>query len=175
MAEPPRPLAGPPAEDVDVAGDAGDAAARVADLRDLSRLLDSAFRVPGTDFRVGVDPILGLLPVVGDAPAAALSAYIVVEAAALGAPRATVARMLLNLGVDAVVGSLPLVGDAFDAVWKANDRNVRLLDARLADPDATADRRVVYAATAALGVALLVLGALSAVALWWALGRAGVV
>lgn len=105
-----------------------EAARRVTALRRLSHYLDSAVRVPGTDRRVGLDPVLGLLPVVGDAPTTALSAYIVAEAAALGAPRVTVARMVLNLLVDAVVGAVPLVGDLFDAFWKANRRNVRLFE-----------------------------------------------
>jgi hypothetical protein len=157
---------GPPTEDVAVAR-------RLADLRRLSHYLDSAVRVPGTNRRIGLDPVLGLLPVVGDAPTTALSAYIVAEAAALGAPRATVARMVLNLLVDAVVGAVPLAGDLFDAVWKANERNVRLLDERLTDPDATADRRVVLVAAAGLALGILAVGALAAVALWWALGRAG--
>jgi hypothetical protein len=146
----------------------------MARLRTLSRYLDSAVRVPGTEYRVGLDPLLGLLPVVGDAPAAAVSAYIVAEAAALGVPRPTLARMLANIVVDAVVGSVPVVGDLFDAVWKANERNVRLLAARRDNPSGGArDRRVVVAASVALFCLALGLTAATAVAAWWLLGAAG--
>jgi hypothetical protein len=104
-------------------------------LEQLSYYLDDLFRVPGTRYRVGLDPLLGLVPGVGDVPTSAASAYIVARAAALGVPRATLARMLVVLVVDAVVGALPLVGDAFDAVWKANARNVRLAETRLDAPE----------------------------------------
>lgn len=165
--------AGSPARAADLPPDARE---RVENLRDLARLLDSAVRVPGTNFRVGLDPILGLLPVAGDAPAALLSAYVVAEAAVLGVPRATLARMLATLLVDAVVGSLPVVGDAFDAVWKANDRNVRLLEARLDDPaGGRRDGRVVAALAVGLFVALLALGAGATLGALWLLGRAGLV
>ena len=148
---------------------------RLARIRRLSRLLDSAVEIPGVNVRVGLDPLLGLLPGVGDATATAASAYVVAEAAALGAPRATLARMCLNLLVDALLGSIPLVGDAFDVVWRANDRNVRLLEARLADPRGeTRDRRVVIALGTAVFVAVLAVGAGAAVAVWWLLRVAGV-
>ena len=148
---------------------------RLARLRRLSRLLDSAIEIPGTNLKVGLDPLLGLLPVVGDAPATAASAYVVAEAAALGAPRATLARMCLYLLVDAVFGSVPLVGDAFDVLWRANDRNVRLLEARLVDPRGeTRDRRVVIALGTAVFVAVLAVGAGAAVTVWWLLRVAGV-
>jgi hypothetical protein len=156
----------------------GETAARLRRLRELSRLLDGAVVVPGTRFRVGLDPLVGLLPVVGDATTALLSAYVVAEAAALGAPRATVARMVGNLVVDAVVGSIPVVGDLFDAAWRANERNVRLLEARVDDPGgagARADRRLVLAAGVGLALLLLALGAAAVAAAWWLLGYGGVV
>ncbi|MFB6108915.1 MAG: DUF4112 domain-containing protein, partial [Haloplanus sp.] len=128
-----------PTSPVVVDADAHDDVAR---LRRFSHLFDDAFRVPGTDFRIGLDPLLGLLPVVGDLPGTALAAYAVAVAASADASRATLARMLLVLGVDAVVGSLPLVGDVFDAYWKANLRTVALLDRPLAEAEAEAvDRR----------------------------------
>jgi hypothetical protein len=155
-----------------------EAAARLRRVRELSHLLDSAVAVPGTRFRVGLDPLLGLLPVVGDAPTTLLSAYVVAEAAALGAPRATVARMVGNLVVDAVVGSVPVVGDLFDAAWRANERNVRLLEARVDDPGgagARADRRLALLVGAGVALLLVALGAAATVAAWWLLGVAGVV
>lgn len=144
----------------------------LARIRRLSYYLDSAIPIPGTNRRIGLDPILGLLPVAGDLPAAAVSAYIVAEAAALGAPRETVARMVLNLVVDAVFGSIPLVGDVFDAAWKANRRNVRLFEARRADPSgAERDGRVLAVAGVLLFVLVVALGAGAALASWWLLSQ----
>jgi len=93
----------------------------------LSELLDSAVRIPGTKRTVGLDPILGILPVAGDAIAMGISLYIVFEAVRVGVPRAELVTMLLYIGIDAVLGSVPVLGTVFDAVWKANERNARVL------------------------------------------------
>jgi hypothetical protein len=114
--------------DVIPADATGKEAAALGRAKRLATLLDEAIRVPGTDLRIGIDPIIGLLPVAGDTIAAILSLYPVVEAIRLGAPRGTVAKMLLVVGVDAVIGSIPVVGDLFDAFWKANTWNVRTLE-----------------------------------------------
>jgi hypothetical protein len=160
-------------DDPDAAVD-DDARAALAELGRLSYYLDELFVVPGTRYRVGLDPLLGLLPGVGDVPTTVASAYVVARAAALGVPRATLARMVVVLLVDAVVGSLPLVGDAFDAVWKANARNVDLAASRLADPTgARGDRRVVLAVTVALSVLLLAASLGVGVGVWWLAGRVG--
>jgi len=90
--------------------------------------LDDAIPVPGTDRRIGLDPILGVLPVAGDAVAAVASSYIVLEAARLGVPSSTLARMGANVALDFGIGSIPVVGDLFDAGFKANKRNVELLE-----------------------------------------------
>lgn len=101
--------------------------------RSASTLLDEAIRIPGIGYRIGIDPIIGLLPVSGDAVGAVLSLYIVAESARLGVPRKTLARMLVNIGVDTVGGSIPIAGSLLDVVWKANERNVSLLENHLAD------------------------------------------
>ncbi|MFC5970007.1 DUF4112 domain-containing protein [Halomarina salina] len=101
--------------------------------RTVAAALDEAVPVPGTDQRVGLDSILGLLPVAGDAVAAAASSYIVLEAARLGAPKSTLLRMGFNIAVDFGVGSIPILGDLFDAVFKANRKNVELLERFLDD------------------------------------------
>ncbi|CQR48827.1 MULTISPECIES: DUF4112 domain-containing protein [Haloferax] len=148
----------------------------LARLRAVSFYLDEAFEVPGTNYRVGLDPILGLVPGIGDATASALSAYILVEAAMLGVPRATLARMLGNVVLDATVGSLPLVGDVFDAAWKANARNVRLLEARYDDASpaaAAADRRFLLAAVAVITLLLVALGAATVLVALWVFGQVG--
>jgi hypothetical protein len=109
----------------------------------VAHLLDSAFRIPGTDLRVGIDALLGLLPVVGDATSAALSGYVVAEGYRAGVPRATLARMVLNVGIDLALGAIPFVGDLTDVVWKANERNVALVRERSRDPSgARRDRRM---------------------------------
>jgi len=102
-------------------------------VRTVSRLLDDAVRVPGTDFRVGIDPILGILPVAGDGVAMLLSLYPVLEAYRLGMSRTALAKMLSLVAVDAVVGSVPLLGPVFDAFWKANKWNLRTLERHLGE------------------------------------------
>lgn len=103
-------------------------------VRAVSRLLDEAIRVPGTNFRIGVDPILGILPVAGDAVAAAVSLYPVAEAYRLGAPMPMLAKMLALVAIDASIGSVPLLGPLFDAVWKANTWNRRALERYIRRP-----------------------------------------
>ncbi len=100
---------------------------RVGNIRTLARVLDSALRIPGTEIRVGADSIFGLVPVVGDIAGAALSGYIVLASARLGAPASTLARMVINIGIDTIVGSVPVLGDMFDVGWRANMKNVDLV------------------------------------------------
>jgi hypothetical protein len=97
-------------------------------VRALARLLDSAVRIPGTNIRFGADSIVGLIPGLGDMAGAVLSGYIVLVATRLGVPPSVVTRMLLNIGVDTLAGSVPLVGDLFDVGWKANQKNVALIE-----------------------------------------------
>ena len=100
---------------------------RLTRLEALGNLLDTAFIVPGTNVRYGVDGLIGLIPVVGDIITTAIALWIVREARALGAPRYLVARMLTNVAIDGAVGVVPVVGDVFDVAFKANVRNIRLL------------------------------------------------
>jgi len=102
-------------------------AERVARLDALATLLDTAFILPGTNVRFGLDALIGLVPGIGDAITTAISLYIVHEAHQLGAPSHVILRMLANVALDGFVGAVPVVGDAFDVMWRANRRNVRLL------------------------------------------------
>lgn len=102
-------------------------AERIARLDGLATLLDTAFFIPGTNIRFGVDAMIGLIPGIGDAITTAMSLYIVHEARQLGAPRRLIARMLANVALDGVVGAVPFLGDAFDVMWRANRRNMTLL------------------------------------------------
>lgn len=112
--------------------------AAVRRMRTVAFVLDESIRVPGTDRRIGIDPLLGALPVVGDAVSGAISLYIVLEAARLGVSYGTLLRMIANVSVDVVAGSLPLVGDLFDTVWKSNRRNLRLVLADLTENEPAA-------------------------------------
>ena len=135
-------------------------------------MLDSAVRLPGTSITFGLDPILGLVPGLGDLAGAVLSGYIVLTAARLGAPKSVLAKMLLNLGTDALVGSVPVLGDLFDVGFRANIRNSELLDHHLGQPEqARRSSRLAVVATLG-GIVLLaagavVLGVLSVKALNW--------
>ena len=127
--------------------------------------LDAGIRIPGTNLRFGLDPILGLIPGAGDAAGAVLAGWILVAAIRLGASRATVVRIAGNVALDAVVGAVPLVGDIFDFAWKANLRNVALLERHLAAPERAerADRSfvlLVVFGVLAMAVGLLALGIL---------------
>ena len=110
----------------DHARDTGDRPT-VARLEALARLLDGAFAIPGTNQRVGLDAIIGLVPVLGSAATAVVSAYIIMEARRLGLPRWKVARMIGNLALDSMVGSIPIAGNVFDVFFRSNQRNVRIL------------------------------------------------
>jgi len=126
----------------------------------VSRVLDDLVEVPGTGRRIGLDPLLGLVPVVGDAASAIASIWIIVEAARFRLPRIVLARMIVNATVDLVLGAIPLLGDLFDFVSKANARNLELFRRHASEPGAsTADQRAFFA-----GVGLVLLGALWLVA-----------
>jgi len=107
-------------------------AERLQHLRAVARLMDRQFKLPLVGPRVGLDAILGLVPVVGDTLSWAVAGYIVAEARRLGAPPPLVARMAANNAVDWAVGLVPLAGDLFDIGFKANSRNVELLERELA-------------------------------------------
>jgi hypothetical protein len=94
----------------------------------VARLLDSAIPVPGTSFRIGLDPILGLIPGLGDLVSPIFAIVILWQARAMAVPRVVQLRMLFNVAIDAVVGAIPLIGDLFDFAWNANNMNVALLE-----------------------------------------------
>jgi hypothetical protein len=133
----------------------------LARARMLTRLLDSAARVPGTGIRFGLDPMLGLVPGLGDVAGAALAGYLVLLAQRAGAPRAVILRMLSNVALDTVGGTVPLVGDAFDVAFKSNTRNLALLERALDVPVRESERASRFAVFATLtALALLAVGGL---------------
>jgi hypothetical protein len=93
----------------------------------LAKLMDSQFRIPGTEIRFGLDALIGLIPGAGDLSTFALSGFMVIMMAQNGASGFVLARMILNILIDALVGSIPLVGDIFDVAFKANSKNMRLM------------------------------------------------
>jgi hypothetical protein len=130
--------------------------------------MDRSLRIPGTSIRFGLDPILGLLPVGGDIVSALGAGYILFVAWRNGAPGGLIARMLVNVVLDTLAGSVPVLGDLFDAGWKANTRNVGLLEGWLresggADPP---NRLMLVGIGAVLAMLVTGLG----LALWWAVG-----
>ncbi|MDX2214595.1 MAG: DUF4112 domain-containing protein [Oculatellaceae cyanobacterium bins.114] len=109
-------------------------------IRTLSRLMDNSIRIPGIGFRIGLDPIIGLIPGAGDIISTAFSAYILFLAARFKLPSHLWQKMIFNIALEAVVGTLPLIGDLFDAAYKSNIRNLTLLEAHLEESDDDLDQ-----------------------------------
>jgi len=134
----------------------------VTRARGLARLLDDLIRIPGTNIGIGLDPIIGLIPGVGDMIGGLMSSYILMVAAQEGVPASVLTRMLGNIALDSLVGVVPVLGDLFDVGMKSNRRNVDLLERYLASPAGTkaASRGVV--ALVILAAILLVVGVIAA-------------
>lgn len=134
---------------------------RLERMRWVGWLLDSSIPVPGTRFRLGIDQIIGLVPGIGDLIGGVLSLYIILEASRFGVPRGLLARMGWNVAVDTLVGEVPVLGDLFDIGFKANIRNLALLDDYLQRPVEVrrASRR--FVALIVVGLVLLTAGAIA--------------
>jgi hypothetical protein len=134
----------------------------VTRARTLARLLDDLIRVPGTKIGIGLDPVIGLIPGLGDVIGGAMSGYILLVAAKEGVPTSVLTRMLGNIALDSLVGVVPLVGDLFDVGVKSNRRNIDLLERYLGAPSKTraASRGVV--ALLLLAIVLIIAGAIAA-------------
>lgn len=149
-----------------------DVASRTKRVRVLARLLDSSISVPGTSWKIGFDPIIGLIPGIGDLIGAVMSAYIILEAVRADVPAVTLVRMLVNVGIDTLLGAVPAVGDVFDAAWKSNTMNVALLERHVAGIGGGAGsipikrRNVLGVIAIALIVLVLIVGAGLALGIW---------
>jgi hypothetical protein len=150
--------------------DGGERAQRRRRLETLAWLMDHSIPLPGVQYRIGVDGLLGLIPGFGDAVGALVSTYLIGEAARLGAPRSVLVKMAFNVGLDALLGAIPLFGDLFDFAWRANRRNLRLLDAYLERPGQTAavSRAFVAALCILIIVAVAGIVLIGAAAVRWA-------
>ena len=126
-------------------------------VRAVATVLDEAVRIPGTGLRFGIDPVVGLIPGLGDLLGGVASVYILLEAARAGAPASVLLRMALNVGVDTIVGGLPVIGDLFDFAWKSNTRNAQLLARHVEAPGRT--RRASTLLVIALAVAVIAVAA----------------
>ncbi|MGH7462126.1 MAG: DUF4112 domain-containing protein [Longimicrobiales bacterium] len=138
-------------------------------LRVLARVMDDAVRVPGTNVRLGLDALIGLIPGLGDVAGGLTNSYIILGAQKLGAPTSVLLRMVWNVLVDTLFGSIPFLGDLFDIGYRANRRNVQLLEKFAANPRGTkrASRAVV-----ALLLVLVALIAIGGAILAWLMVRA---
>ena len=128
-------------------------------LRNLSHVLDNAIAIPGLGYRVGLDPLIGLLPGGGDLMAGLISIYVVAEAARMGVPAATLGRMGFNILTEVLVGTVPMLGDLFDVVWKANARNVDLLERHIRNPRPSRRADKLFAIVLITALLAIVIGA----------------
>ena len=144
---------------------------RLEGLRRIAQILDNAFVVPGTSYRIGLDPILGILPGLGDLVAPLFTIGVLLQARALGVPKVVQARMMINAGLDAVLGAVPIVGDLFDFAWKANAKNMALLELHAREQRAGAPGDYGFVALMIAIVAALAL--LPLLLLGWVLSAAG--
>jgi hypothetical protein len=134
---------------------------RIDRLHRVGWLLDNSIPIPGTRFRLGIDELIGLVPGVGDLIGGLLSLYIIVEASRMGVPRGLLARMGWNVAIDTLVGEIPILGDLFDIGFKANLRNLALLDGYVRRPAEVqrASRR--FVALLVVGLLLVTAGAIA--------------
>ncbi len=139
--------------------------AKLEHLRRLSHLWDESLRVPGTKFRVGLESVIGLLPLGGDAIGILLSCYILFHAIQFRLPKTILLRMALNIVIDGLIGTIPILGDLFDTTWKANTRNVKLLETHLHHPQSShhASRRFLILLGTGLILAIALLATVSVI------------
>ncbi|MEG3919290.1 DUF4112 domain-containing protein [Microcoleus sp. POL10_C6] len=127
-------------------------------LRRISHLLDNAIPIPGTKYRIGLDPILGLIPGGGDVISSIFAGYVVFKSAQMGVPQETLVKMAANIVFDTVAGTVPVAGDLVDVAWKANVKNIELLDAHLGSPEQGKKADWLFVAALLLGLILIVGG-----------------
>jgi hypothetical protein len=135
-------------------------------LDSLAELMDSAFPIPGTNWRIGLDPIVGLIPGIGDLITSIFSFLVVFAAWQRNLPKVTIARMVGNIAVDTLLGAMPILGDIFDAAWKSNKKNVALLKRASAEQADGAGLRAQARDWGALIMLVLAAAAMIAVPIW---------
>ncbi len=133
---------------------------RLDRLRAMARIWDDLIRIPVIGRRIGLDALIGLIPGVGDVAGALVASWGLVVATTLRAPLSILVRMLLNIGVDTLVGVVPVVGDLFDIGWRAQRRNVALLERWIESPTETQRASVFALAGVGLGLTVCVVGSI---------------
>ena len=122
-------------------------------LKRLSERLDDTFTIPGTKYKIGIEALIGAVPIIGDLIGGILASYIMYSGMKMGAPPRIITRMAVNIAIDFAIGSIPIIGDLFDLVWKANKKNVELIeDATLDDKE---EQKLNYLIITALILVLL--------------------
>lgn len=144
---------------------------QVAAIRSLAKMMDAAVTLPGTNIRVGLDTLLGLLPGIGDAISTAIGSYIIMIASQLGVSKAVLARMALNQGIDMLIGLVPFAGDLLDIGWKANLKNAALLEQAVTDPKAANRQSRWVVGGLILGLVALTAGTVTLT--WWVMQSIG--
>ncbi len=134
-------------------------------LRKVAQVLDSAFPVPGTSYRVGLDPILGLVPGLGDLVSPLFTIGILWQARTLSVPRVVQVRMIFNVAIDAVLGVVPVVGDLFDFAWKANNKNLALLERHAQEEHPASPGDWIF--VSAMMLLVLLIGAMPFILMGW--------
>jgi len=134
-------------------------------LRGLQRLLDDAFRVPGTSIRFGWDPLIGLVPWIGDVLTAILSCAIILQAHHMRVPRVVQLRMLINVAIDVLVGVIPFVGDVADVFWKSNAMNFEMLERHAAQPQPASAADWLF--VSGIIAAIVVIAAIPLIVMYW--------
>lgn len=136
-------------------------------MRSLARLLDDIVRVPGTNISIGLDPLLNLIPFAGDAIGTLMSVSLLITAVRMNVPKRVLARMIVNIGIDALIGVIPAIGQVLDFVWKANSKNMALLERYAVMPEATKKASSVALIVVLMVVLAIVCGTL--VSAYWLL------
>ena len=134
---------------------------RIIRLKRLSERLDETFTVPGTDYKIGIESIIGAIPLVGDLIGGIISTYIMYSGIKMGASPGIIARMAANIAIYFAIGSIPLVGDLFDFVWKANKKNVELIEETTLLNEETNKINYLIVATLIVGLVAIILAILA--------------
>src|SRR5262245_18276672 len=134
-------------------------------LRALQRLLDDAFCVPGTSIRFGWDPLIGLVPWIGDVLTAILSCAIILQAHHMRVPRVVQLRMLINVAIDVLAGVIPFAGDVADVFWKSNAMNFEMLERHAAQPQPASAFDWLF--VSGIIAAIVVIAAIPSIVMYW--------
>ena len=130
-------------------------------LKRLSERLDNTFTIPGTKYKIGIEALIGAVPIIGDLIGGILASYIMYSGMKMGAPPRIITRMAVNIAIDFAIGSIPIIGDLFDLVWKANKKNVELIEETTLLNEETNKINYLIVATLIVGLVAIILAILA--------------